>query len=462
MKRSEKIKLEYDSSEHRRLPHVVKFSGGRSSGMLLMALLEQGRLDAGRGDVVVFNNTTAEHPATYEFVRRCTEECEVKYGIPFLWTEYATYEDCSNGIWRRQVSYRLVKPIPFDAAKNPFGYRFSGEAFEEMISQQGFLPSRHSRSCTTLLKLGVTVDFLSEWFAAKGETLRLGHHYPKSRLDDDGLHRAHLAAGGKFKQDAFLRRKEYVRSCSLFRPAQRYSDYSHVGSAPMINARKGARSCWDFKPMRGEGAVEFVSLMGLRADEPRRVARVKERNELDRDGSERQSSGLCSGEMICTPLADSGIGKAQVKAFWEGRKFDLRLPSDANLSNCVYCFMKGTKTLQKIIKNRGNIDEGLPEDIRSLDATPSDIGWWVDIEEKYKRVANKRNSGSGDCGAKKVAIGFWGAEIVQDKPVERPAKKLPIIDYESLRNASLSHEVDEEAHEEVHEGYEALPCDCTE
>ncbi|WP_025770255.1 hypothetical protein [Thioalkalivibrio sp. HK1] len=457
MKKSAKIRLEYESPEHRRLPHVVKFSGGRSSGLLLMALLEQGRLDAERGDVVVFNNTTAEHPATYEFVRRCTEECEVKYGIPFLWTEYATYEDCSNGIWRRQVSYRLAKPTPYNRASNPFGYRFSGEVFEEMISQQGFLPSRHSRSCTSLLKLGVTVDFLSEWFAAKGETLRLGHHYPDSKLDDDDLHRAHRAAGGKFERDVFLKRKEYVRSRSLFRPAQRYCDYSHIGSAPMMAARGDARSPWDFKPMRGESAVEFVSLIGLRADEPRRVARVKERNELDRDSSERRSTGLCDGEMICTPLADSGIGKEEVKAFWEKRDFDLRLPSDANLSNCVYCFMKGTNTLQKIIANRRNIDDGLPEDIRSIDRTPSDINWWVDIEEKYKRVVDKRDSGRGRSSPKQVAIGFWGTETLSDKPTEQPAEKISIIDYRSLRARSLSH-----ASEEVTEGYEAMPCDCTE
>lgn len=51
-------------------PHVVKFSGGRSSGMMLMRLLEQGKLNPTRGDVIVFNNTSVEHPATYEFTRK--------------------------------------------------------------------------------------------------------------------------------------------------------------------------------------------------------------------------------------------------------------------------------------------------------------------------------------------------------------------------------------------------------
>ena len=50
-------------------PHVVMFSGGRSSGYMLALALHNGLLRAERGDVVIFNNTSAEHPATYDFVR---------------------------------------------------------------------------------------------------------------------------------------------------------------------------------------------------------------------------------------------------------------------------------------------------------------------------------------------------------------------------------------------------------
>ena len=57
----------YRGRHHGKLPHVVKFSGGRSSGMLLFTLLENGLLRQERGDVVVFNNTSSEHPETYRF-----------------------------------------------------------------------------------------------------------------------------------------------------------------------------------------------------------------------------------------------------------------------------------------------------------------------------------------------------------------------------------------------------------
>lgn len=73
----------YRARFHRELPHVVKFSGGRSSGMLLFQLLEHGLLRRERGDVVVFNNTSCEHPETYRFAAKCKEVVETHYQIPF-------------------------------------------------------------------------------------------------------------------------------------------------------------------------------------------------------------------------------------------------------------------------------------------------------------------------------------------------------------------------------------------
>ena len=73
----------YLDKYHAELPHVVKFSGGRSSGMLLLTLLANGILKSERGDVVVFNNTSSEHPRTYEFVRECKTATE-QHGIPFF------------------------------------------------------------------------------------------------------------------------------------------------------------------------------------------------------------------------------------------------------------------------------------------------------------------------------------------------------------------------------------------
>ena len=101
--------------------------------MLLFILLEAGLLKPKRGDVIVFNNTSAEHPKTYEFARRCKKLVEKKYGLPFFWLEYQTYEDARNGEYTRLPSYRLVNAEPRSAA-NPDGYHWRGEVYEELLS----------------------------------------------------------------------------------------------------------------------------------------------------------------------------------------------------------------------------------------------------------------------------------------------------------------------------------------
>ena len=67
--------------------------------MLLFTLLINGILKAERGDVVVFNNTSSEHPRTYDFVRDCQAATEAR-GIPFFLVEFQTYEDARRASGR--------------------------------------------------------------------------------------------------------------------------------------------------------------------------------------------------------------------------------------------------------------------------------------------------------------------------------------------------------------------------
>ena len=120
--RSRSYSLRYRAKAHRELPHVVKFSGGRSSGMLLFALLENRLLDPDRGDVIVFNNTASEHPGTYRFAKDC-KEASTRFGVPFFWVEFQTYEDSRNGEWTRLPSYRLVNDKP-RSEENPDGFHW--------------------------------------------------------------------------------------------------------------------------------------------------------------------------------------------------------------------------------------------------------------------------------------------------------------------------------------------------
>jgi len=99
------------------------------------------------------------------------------------------------------------------------------------------------------------------------------------------------------------------------------------------------------------GWTEWDNCVGLRADEPRRVARMK---------GDRKS------ETVVMPMAEAGHTIEDVTRFWESQDFDLELPGGTNhFGNCVGCFLKGRNRLQKIAL-----------------ADPSHFDWWIEQEAK--------------------------------------------------------------------------------
>jgi 3'-phosphoadenosine 5'-phosphosulfate sulfotransferase (PAPS reductase)/FAD synthetase len=109
------------------------------------------------------------------------------------------------------------------------------------------------------------------------------------------------------------------------------------------------------RPMTGYmfslGYTEWVNVIGLRRDEPRRVAKKKAGNEK----SKYYDSVM--------PLFDDGITEKDVLDFWKGYHFDLGLRSYQG--NCDLCYLKGFGKLIHIIEEN-----------------PSLADWW--IEQEYK------------------------------------------------------------------------------
>lgn len=104
------------------------------------------------------------------------------------------------------------------------------------------------------------------------------------------------------------------------------------------------------KYMKSIGIDEFETFAGIRADEPKRVAKL--RNTLH------------------APLATSGVTQADVQAFWKQNSFDLGLEfrdKVTPLGNCDLCFMKGGYQLASLIQQK-----------------PSRATWWAAQEEKIK------------------------------------------------------------------------------
>ena len=381
------LSIHYRDPSHEALPHFVSFSGGRSSAALTFMLAEAGVLRPSRGDAVLFANTSAEHPGTYEFAARCKERIESEFGIPFFWFEFCTVEDAWRSEYRRRASYRLVKPVPVE--DDPGGFRSSGEVFEEMLALQGMLPNPHSRTCTAKLKLYPSHELLSEWIAETPGPAHAGHHWGINLVDVGEAVATHARMGGRTPPDQILMRAEHLDQKPSSRPAQHWKEFT---SAPVPAGKPGPPA-----PMRGPNGALHIRLLGLRADESPRVDRVLSRTLF----AEGATSAKCTvrtqppGERPYFPLHDAGLDTDSVIDFWKSQSFDLSVPAGAG--NCVYCFMKGTRILGAIASS---------EDPQRRSCTPTDIGWWADIENRYARVTPARD-GSGNS-----RFGFFGVNAL--------------------------------------------------
>jgi len=110
---------------------------------------------------------------------------------------------------------------------------------------------------------------------------------------------------------------------------------------------------------------DWTNVLGLRADEQRRVARLGGANN---DGSFDRIA----------PLARAGITKRDVQAFWQRQNFDLRLPNingTTPAGNCDLCFLKSASTISGLIRDN-----------------PGMADWWIEAE---RRAVEKIGSDGG-------------------------------------------------------------------
>lgn len=104
--------------------------------------------------------------------------------------------------------------------------------------------------------------------------------------------------------------------------------------------------------MRLKGYEHWTNVVGIRADEPRRVAKMRAAAETRTEYWD-----------IDLPLADAGITLGEVTAFWQQQPFDLQL--QPHEGNCDLCFLKGAKKLRNIVRER-----------------PDLAVWWAESEER--------------------------------------------------------------------------------
>ncbi|WP_432755502.1 phosphoadenosine phosphosulfate reductase family protein [Pseudomonas sp. WMBT8] len=120
-----------------------------------------------------------------------------------------------------------------------------------------------------------------------------------------------------------------------------------------------------------ESPVDMMT--GIRADEPRRVVKIRH----------RKSTSESKWATMVMPLADAGVGVQDVTDFWADQVFDLMLPTINGRTlegNCDLCFLKGAKQVYSIIASDRD------EPIRKGD-------WWARMESSV--VSGGKFTGDG-------------------------------------------------------------------
>lgn len=216
--------------------------------------------------------------------------------------------------------------------------------------------------------------------------------------------------GGKVPENIYQEKKKYCLARPIFRAKQIFQDFTRV-------------EIEDKNIYIHKKDIEFCSFIGFRADEPQRLEKMKKRIDSKINENIKVAYLREDNEHIYAPLVQFNIAQADIKNYWDKKTWDLGLPYDGSLGNCVYCFMKGGNKLSKI--------ENITQDI-----TPENIDWWIHIEKKYQRdlVAEKREIRTLE---NKPHINFFG---INGK-----------ISYEIIKNGNNIEYIDD-----------SLPCNCTD
>ena len=114
--------------------------------------------------------------------------------------------------------------------------------------------------------------------------------------------------------------------------------------------------------LKSIGWTEWESMLGIRADEQRRLAKIGQ-----------QDYG--KHEEKLAPLGRVGITKEMVGEFWKAMPFDLELPNMNGVTmhgNCDLCYLKGGSQIFSLIQEK-----------------PERAVWWAEMEALALALASK-------------------------------------------------------------------------
>lgn len=146
--------------------------------------------------------------------------------------------------------------------------------------------------------------------------------------------------------EALLKKKQYLPS-----PVMRFCTVE-------LKIRPMAKYQFDVGLTSTKSEGETTAMVGIRADEQRRAAKIPDKGRL--------------------PLVTAGVTKHDVSNFWRAQSFDLELPNNNGVTmhgNCDLCYLKPTQQVLRLIAEK-----------------PERAVWWAKMEATH---INKAINDSG-------------------------------------------------------------------
>lgn len=193
------------------------------------------------------------------------------------------------------------------------GGRTSAFMLHEIMAANGDLPDRVEVTFqNTGREMEGTLDFVAEVGRRWGVMITWLEYRPQKPFFEIVGHQGAARNGEPF--EALIRKRNYLpnqqtRFCTIelkVRTAKRY--------------------------LRSLGWDHWTNAVGLRADEPHRLNKPPPKDRWT----------------VWTPLADAGVSRHDVAAFWKRQPFDLALPNvrgNCWLGNCDGCFLKSEASI---------------------------------------------------------------------------------------------------------------------
>jgi 3'-phosphoadenosine 5'-phosphosulfate sulfotransferase (PAPS reductase)/FAD synthetase len=245
------------------------------------------------------------------------------------------------------------------------------------ILDAGRQPDVHVLFCNTGKEYVETLTFVNEidrrWGASVHWLEYERRNLPASKNVDTAAVTARFREARGIDASATAKERGYreVTFETASRDGEPYENYIAMSGLP----NPAFRSCTTELKIRvmrrwmvDRGYQNWDMVMGIRADEPRRVAKLRHAP------PERWEHVM--------PLADAGADEAEVLAFWKRQPFDLGLAVDPLLGtfrgNCDGCILKSTDKLLRIEREE-----------------PGRLAWWADVERDSGSLFRRDRPGYG-------------------------------------------------------------------